>query len=393
MLAKIKDLNSEYLDEIVGYRRHLHQNPELSWKEEKTTDYIINFLEKLEIPYKRITKTGVVGIIEGKNPSKKCVAIRGDIDALPIQETNSCNYKSQNNGVMHACGHDVHTSSVMGAAKILLNLKSEFEGSVKLIFQPSEEKQPSGAKAMIEAGVLENPKVSAIIAQHVTPELEVGKIGHRPGKFMASADEIYIKVFGKGGHAAAPHKCIDPILIASHIVIALQQITSRQANPSVPTVLTIGDIRGYGATNIIPDTVELKGTLRTFDESWRNEMHHQILQISQGIANAYGGHVEVNIPEGVPFVANDPKINDIIKQAASEYMGGDKIVAMDIRMGAEDFSFYTHHVPAAFYRLGTGNEKKKITSNIHTSTFDIDETALEFSSGLMAYMAIKLLED
>lgn len=392
MIEKIKELNKQFEAEIISFRRHLHQHPELSWEEVQTTEYIKKFLEAHQIPYQQITPTGVVGMIHGKNPDSKCVAIRGDIDALPIEETKNCPYRSENEGVMHACGHDVHTASVMGAAKILLQLKDEFEGSVKLIFQPSEEKQPSGAKTMIEAGVLKNPDVSAIIAQHVTPELAEGKIGYRSGKFMASADEIYIKVIGKGGHGAAPHKCIDPILMASQMVIALQQITSRQANPAIPTVLTIGDIRGFGATNIIPDVVEMKGTLRTFDENWRNEMHQKIQQICEGIAAAFGGKVEITIPPGVPYVANDPVINDQIVRAAQDYMGEANVVEMDLRMGAEDFSFYTHHIPAAFYRLGTGNIQKNITSNIHTATFDVDEHCFGHSSGLMAYMALQLLK-
>jgi amidohydrolase len=392
VIDKIKALNKDYEAEIVSYRRHLHQYPELSWEEVETTAYIKKFLASNGIPHQQITTSGIVGLIHGKNPDSKCIAIRGDIDALPIAETNTCPYKSIHEGVMHACGHDVHTASVMGAAKILMQLKEEFEGTVKLIFQPSEEKQPSGAKTMIEAGVLKNPDVSAIIAQHVTPELAEGKIGYRSGKFMASADEIYIKVIGKGGHGAAPHKCIDPILMAAQMVIALQQITSRQANPAVPTVLSIGDIRGFGATNIIPDVVELKGTLRTFDEAWRKEMHRKIHEICEGIASAYGGKVEISIPPGVPYVANDPAINDEIVRAAQEYMGESNVVEMDLRMGAEDFSFYTHHIPAAFYRLGTGNIEKNITSNIHTATFDVDEHCFAHSSGLMAYMALQLLK-
>ncbi len=391
-LEKIREINQSIFSDIVEFRQHMHRFPELSWEESNTATYVESILEKHQISFSRIAVNGVVAIIHGNNPSKKCIALRADMDALPIHELSTAKYCSTIPNVMHACGHDAHTASLLGTAIILNTLKSEWEGSVKLIFQPSEEKQPSGAKAMIDAGVLINPKVDAILGQHVTPELEVGKIGYRAGKFMASADELYIKVIGKGGHAASPHKCIDPILIASHIVIALQQLVSRNASPIIPTVLSIGDISGKGATNIIPDFVEMKGTLRTFDEKWRSEMHQKIVDICESIATGMGGKVEVHIPPGIPYVENNIDLTNQFVEFSKVYLGEDKIVEMDIRMGAEDFSYYTHQVPAFFYRLGTGNISKGITANIHTPNFDIDEDAFKHSSGLMAFVAMEMLK-
>jgi amidohydrolase len=289
----LEQFQNQYYESLQTWRRHLHQNPELSWEEYETTAYIEQVLRKIGITaIQKPLKTGLIALIEGKNPSKKCVALRADIDALPIQEANSCEYKSTKEGIMHACGHDVHSTCLLGAAKYLWEHRADFEGTIKLIFQPSEEKQPSGAEALIEAGALANPTVSSIIGLHVTPELETGKLGFRKGKFMASADEIYMTVHGKGGHAASPHLCIDPIIISANILIALQQLVSRYSNPITPTVLSFGDIHGFGATNIIPEKVTLKGTLRTFDEAWREVLHSKINSICQNIAESFGGSCE-----------------------------------------------------------------------------------------------------
>ena len=381
-----------FKDLLLEWRRHLHSRPELSWQELETTEFILNELKKLGIEdISRPLKTGLVAKIE--NGKGKCVALRADIDALPITEQNTCSYKSQNDGVMHACGHDVHSTCLLGAAKYLIENRDKWQGTIVLIFQPSEEKQPSGAEALIKAGVLEESKIEAILGLHVTPELEVGKLGFREGPFMASADEIYMTVIGKGGHGASPHLCIDPIVLSAHIILALQNLVSRYADPKTPTVLTFGDIHGSGATNIIPEKVELKGTLRTFDEKWRKEVQQKTKEIAQGIARRFGGDCVVDIPEGVPFVNNEPVLTNKISLLAEHLLGKENVVAMPMRMGAEDFSFYGHHCAASFFRLGTGNDKKGTTITVHNSKFEIDEDALIVGSSAMAKMAIGLLND
>lgn len=390
----LEQFQNQYYESLLTWRRHLHQYPELSWEEYETTAYIEQELQKIGITaIQKPLKTGLIALIEGKNPSKKCVALRADIDALPIQEANNCEYKSTKEGIMHACGHDVHSTCLLGAAKYLWEHRADFEGTIKLIFQPSEEKQPSGAEALIEAGALANPSVSSIIGLHVTPELETGKLGFRKGKFMASADEIYITVHGKGGHAASPHLCIDPIIISANILIALQQLVSRYSNPTTPTVLSFGDIHGHGATNIIPEKVTLKGTLRTFDEAWREVLHSKINSICQNIAESFGGHCEIDIPKGLSYVNNDDNITEIIQNTASKLLGKENVVEMPIRMGAEDFSAYGHQIPSSFFRLGTGNIAKNITATVHNPKFDIDEAALAIGSLAMAKMGLQLLED
>jgi amidohydrolase len=378
-----------YHQELVRWRRHVHSHPELSWQELQTTQYIIDELTGLGInSIEKPLNTGLVATIE--NGKGKTIALRADIDALPIAEQNTCEYKSQNDGIMHACGHDVHTTCLLGAAKYLVENKDKWRGTIKLIFQPSEEKQPSGAEAMIKAGVLKS--VESIIGLHVTPELEVGKLGFRKGPFMASADEIYMTVIGKGGHGASPHLCIDPIVLSAHIILALQNLVSRYADPKTPTVLTFGDIHGHGATNIIPEKVELKGTLRTFDEKWRKEAQQKIKDIAQGIARSFGGDCLVDIPEGVPFVNNDSSLTDTISNLAKKMLGAENVVEMPIRMGAEDFSFYGHHCAASFFRLGTGNAEKGTTITVHNPKFDIDEDALVIGSSAMAEMAMELVK-
>jgi amidohydrolase len=370
----------------------LHAHPELSYQEYNTAKFIAKQLLSFGIQvHEGIAGTGVVAIIEGKNPTKKIIALRADIDALPIQEINSKEYKSTNKGVMHACGHDVHTASLLGTAKILNQIKSQFEGSVKLIFQPGEEKNPGGASIMIKEGVLENPAPSAILGQHVFPLLPVGKIGFREGKYMASSDEIYLRVVGKGGHGATPELTIDPVVIASHIIIALQQIISRNASPKHPTVLTFGKITADGATNIIPDEVNIAGTFRALDERWREEGLRKIKKMAESIAEGMGGECEVDIHHGYPCLENDPMLTRSIKQAAEEYVGKENVVDIDLTLGSEDFAYYSQVIPASFYRLGTRNESKGITSYVHTPTFDIDEDALTLAPGLMAWMAIAQL--
>ena len=390
---KIRSLAQEYHQDVVACRRHLHQNPELSFQEFETQKFVERKLDEFGITdHTRMANTGVVAIIKGKNPDSRVVALRGDMDALPIQETNKKDYASQNAGVMHACGHDVHTSSLLGAGRILNKLKDQFEGTIKLIFQPGEEKLPGGASMMIKEGVLENPKPHSVIGQHVMPQIDAGKAGFRKGLYMASTDEIYVTVTGKGGHGAMPHLTIDPVLIASNMIVSLQQIVSRHAKPSVPSVLSFGKFIANGATNVIPDSVYLEGTFRTLDEEWRNEAHRKIKLLAESIVEGMGGKVDFNIVRGYPFLINNEALTGRVQGYAEEYLGNDKVEALEIWMAAEDFAFFSQQAEACFYRLGVRNEQKGITSSVHTSTFDIDETALETGIGLMAWIAVRELE-
>ncbi len=394
MINKIKSIASNLHEEIRTIRRHIHQNPELSFQEFNTQKYVWQQLENAGIANKqKIADTGIVAIIEGKNPSKKVVALRGDMDALPIMEANDVPYKSNNTGVMHACGHDVHTSCLLGAAKILNQLKGEFEGSIKLVFQPGEEKLPGGASVMIKEGVLKNPDVNNIIGQHVMPLLPMGKVGFRKGLYMASTDEIYMTIRGKGGHGAQPHQNIDPVVAMAQVITALQQVVSRLASPIVPSVLSFGKIIANGATNIIPNEVYLEGTFRTLDEEWRAKAHESIVKIARGISESLGCRCDIEIRKGYPFLKNDPDLTQKAIDNAIKYMGEENVVNLDMWMAAEDFSYYSQELPACFYRLGTRNEGKGITSHVHTPTFDIDEDALPIGMGLMAWLAIAELEN
>ncbi len=389
LVDSVKELSEKYFDDTVENRRHLHAHPELSYKEHNTAKYVAQQLKAFGLePIEGVADTGVVATVQGKNPSKQVVALRADMDALPIQEKNEVSYKSTVSGVMHACGHDVHTASLLTTSRILNELREHFEGTVKFIFQPGEEKNPGGASLMIKDGVLRNPEPKSIVGQHVMPLIPVGKIGFREGMYMASCDEIYLTVIGKGGHGAAPDLAVDPIVIASHIVIALQQIISRNASPKQPTVLTFGNIIGEGATNIIPNEVKIAGTFRAMNEEWRESALQKIKKMAESIAEGMGGKCEVNISRGYPFLQNDPALTKRIRSAAEQYVGKENIVDLDITLGAEDFSYYSQVIPASFYRLGTRNESKGITSYVHTPTFNIDEEALRIAPGLMAWMAL-----
>jgi amidohydrolase len=391
IIEKIKSLAAAYTAETVAHRHHIHQHPELSFQEFETQAYVQNQLKLMGIDSSPLANTGLVALIQGNKPDRRVVALRADMDALPIWETNDVPYKSQNPGVMHACGHDVHTASLLGTAYILNSIKDSFEGTVKLIFQPAEEKAPGGASIMIKEGVLENPKPASIFGQHVATNVPVGKIGFREGMYMASTDELYIKVIGKGGHGAMPDACIDPIVIASHIIVAMQQIISRNKNPKFPSVLTFGKIEGLGATNVIPDEVNIAGTFRAMDETWRAEGLAKMKKLAEGIADAMGGSAVFEVLKGYPFLQNDPELTRKAKAAAIDYMGADNVVDLDLWMAGEDFAFYTHHVDACFYRLGIRNDARGITSGVHTPTFDIDEKALSIGPGLMAWLAVSEL--
>jgi amidohydrolase len=391
MKEQIQALAKKYHQDTISIRRHIHANPELSFKEIQTGKYITEKLGAMGIVYQRMAENGVVALIKGKNPDKNVVALRADIDALPIVEANNVPYKSQNEGIMHACGHDVHTASLLGAARILNELKGDFEGTIKLIFQPAEELLPGGASIMIKEGVLRNPTPTSIFGQHVHPPLETGKIGLRGGMYMASADEIYITITGKGGHGAMPQECIDPVTIAAQMITALQQVISRQLDQTVPALLTFGSIIANGSTNIIPNEVKIKGTFRCMNEEWRMIAHEKMHKMGVGIVEAMGGKCEFNIMKGYPCLHNDEPLTAKVKGFAIEYLGEENVVDLPLRMTAEDFSYYSQEMPATFYRLGTGNIAKGITSPVHTDTFDIDELALEVGAGLMAWLAIKEL--
>lgn len=390
--SKIQEAATNSLTEIIEIRRHLHTYPELSFEEFKTAEYIASKLKKYQIPFTSgVVKTGIVGIIEGKNPSKKVIALRADMDALPITEANTCEYKSKNIGVMHACGHDVHSASLLGAAKILNELKNEFEGTIKLFFQPGEEKLPGGASLMIQEGVLENPTTQTMFGQHVFPTMEAGKVGFRNGMYMASTDEIYICVKGKGGHAAMPKDYNSPLLIASKILLELNKEFMQQEQPA-PTVLAFGKIVGNGATNVIPDEVNIEGTFRTLNEEWRREAKIKMKALAEKIAADMGGSCNYVIENGYPFLVNDETTTTRARAAAEAYLGKENVEELPLRMTAEDFAFFSQKVPSCFYRLGTANKAKGITSGVHTATFDIDEKALEIGAGLMAWLAVNELE-
>ena len=383
---KIKDLARQYAPEFIEVRHHLHAHPELSYQEYETSKFVQQKLSEYNIPFEVKATTGVIGLINGKNPGSRIVALRADMDALPIEEQNDIPYKSTKKGLMHACGHDVHTSCLLGAAKLLSQIKNEWEGTVKLIFQPGEEKNPGGASLLIKEGVLENPEPQGIFALHVNPQLEVGNLSFRSGKVMASADEIYITIRSKGGHAAAPQLTADTILIASHLIVALQQVISRNNNPLLPSVLSITSVQGGYTTNVIPSEVKLMGTFRAMDEEWRFKAHDIIRKLSTELVHSMGAELDLHIDVGYPTVYNNEQLNDVAKEIAKQYMGTDKVGETEIRMGAEDFGYYSQQIPGCFFRLGTGNKIKGITSGVHTPLFNIDEDAIETGIGIMAIL-------
>jgi len=371
----------------------MHQWPELSYEEVETSSYISALLTKAGIEHARnIGGHGIVAIISGQKPSDKVIALRGDMDALPIHEENETEYRSKRDGIMHACGHDVHTTSLLGTAMILQELRADFAGSVKFLFQPAEERLPGGASLMIKDGALKNPSPGAIFGQHVHPPLEVGKIGVKSGMYMASTDELYMTVTGKGGHAALPHDLVDPVIITANILVALQQVASRHADPTIPTVLSFGKINSTGgATNVIPSEVKLEGTFRTMDEAWREKAHEHIRTICHSVAEAHGGKCDINIMRGYPFLMNDDELTARFRDYAVDFLGADNVVDLPIRMTAEDFAYYTQEMPACFYRLGISNFEKGGSSPLHTPTFDVDEDCLRIGMGLMAYAALSEL--
>jgi amidohydrolase len=391
LIDDIRQLANSKTDTVVQYRRHLHANPELSFLEYETSSFVKSRLDELNISWKPMAGTGVVALIKGEKSSDSVIALRADMDALPITEANNVPYVSKNNGVMHACGHDVHTSSLIGTASILQTIKHQFGGTVKLIFQPGEEKLPGGASMMIKEGVLKNPVPEIVIGQHVSPLIKAGKIGLRKGKFMASMDEIIVTVHGKGGHGAQPHHNIDPVIIAAQILVSLQQIVSRMAIPAIPTVLSFGKLIANGSINVIPDEVYMEGTFRTLDENWRADAHIRMKKMAEGIAKSMSGSCDFIINKGYPFLINEEKLTAKLSAYAEDYLGKENVEQVEAWMAAEDFAYYSQSLNSCFYLLGIANTEKKIVSSLHSSTFDIDENALSASIGLMAYMAVKCL--
>lgn len=397
MYQLIQKLSDKYFLLAQEVRNHLHQYPELSFQEFNTAAYISDKLNSYNIPHKTgIAKTGIIGEISGKNPNNKLIALRADIDALPIEEKNNHSYCSKNNGVMHACGHDAHTAILLATVCLLHELKEQWEGTIRFIFQPGEEKLPGGASLMIEEGVLANPKPDAIVGLHVFPEMEFGHVGFKKGMYMASTDELYLKVIGKGGHAALPMQYNNPLVVSAAIITTLNNYfmndVTKKIPDNIPTVLAFGKINSLGgATNVIPDSVELQGTFRTMNEPWRKRAHQILQDIVTETANQFGARAELNIIKGYPFLVNDEKITDIAQHAAAKILGADKVHELNIRMTAEDFAWYTHHVPACFFRLGVANKAKGITAAVHTPTFDIEPLSLKTGITTLSAIAMALL--
>lgn len=388
----IQTLAHSLSGELVNIRRYIHQNPELSFHEFQTTEYIRQLLTSWGIEILDYgLDNGVVGLLRGNQDNGKCIALRADLDALPIHELTGKEYASAEQGIMHACGHDAHTTCLLGAAKILHTLREQWEGSIKLIFQPGEEKFPGGASLLIEKGVLENPSVDAAIALHVYPELEAGKVGFRSGSYMASADEIYITIHGTGGHGALPHIQTDAVYVASQVIVNLQAVISRMMPASVPAVLSFGRMIADGATNVLPPKVEIAGTFRCMDETWRKTAHAQIFSVVQGITSAYNARHDMEILNGYPSLYNDPLLTENCSVAAREYVGEDNVVPLDIRMTAEDFAWYSRKAPVCFFRLGTGGPGDQNRHSVHSPYFDIDENALVTGAGMMAWLGTRYL--
>jgi amidohydrolase len=394
LAENIKHLAGEFYSDIVGIRRHLHRFPEMSYEEFSTSAYIQEQLRILDIPYQSgYVKTGIIGRIEGNNPGKRIIALRADMDALPIAEMNVIPYKSEHPGKMHACGHDLHMAALLGAARILRKIRDTFEGTVLLVFQPAEEKLPGGANLLMQEKAFEGCTPNLIIGQHVLPGLPAGTVGYKPGVYMASSDEIYLTVKGKGGHAAVPHQLIDPVVIAAHIIVALQQIVSRNANAAIPSVLSFGKIEASGAVNIIPAEVKIEGTFRTMNEPWRKEAHEKISKLAKAMAEGMGATCDVNILHGYPVLENHSGYTARAVELSRQLLGTEKVIDLELRMTSEDFAYYAQHFPAVFYRFGTTDSQGQFTAPLHSATYMADETALITAMGNLAWLALSFLQE
>jgi amidohydrolase len=389
---EIKKWSQKNFPDVKNWREYLHAHPELSFKEFNTSLYIQTILREKGIPFRTgIAGTGIVGELKGNDPESKVVLLRADMDALPIQEKNEVTYKSKHEGIMHACGHDVHSACLLGALSILAETKEKWKGTVKFIFQPGEEVLPGGASIMIQEGVLENPKVDSAIALHVFPSMETGKVGFKDGMYMASTDEIYLTIKGQGGHAAMPSEYINPLLVSAEVLQTLNEEFMLNNKSDIPTVLAFGSIEGKGATNVIPEEVKLCGTFRTMNEEWRESAHEKIKSLVEGICQKWNAKAILKIEKGYPFLVNDISVTEKAKNVAKKYLGENNVEELPLRMTAEDFAYFSQKVPSCFFRLGTGNSAKGIVSGVHSATFDVDERCLEIGSGLMAALAIEEL--
>ena len=379
LIQHIQKRSSELFEKVKAHREYIHMHPELSFSEHETMKYVCGVLSRIGIEHTAgVGGTGITAIIRSSRhlTSDSCIGLRADLDALPIKEENDVPYRSQSEGVMHACGHDVHTAILLGAAEILWEMRESLPKPVKLIFQPGEEKNPGGATLMIADGVLKNPEVSKIFALHVFPELETGKVGFKEGIYMASCDEIYITIHGKGGHGALPHNCIDPIVTGANLILQLQQIVSRKCDPKIPCVLSFGHFEALGATNVIPEKAHIKGTFRTMNEEWREDALQLIENMTRSIVEANGARAEIEISRGYPYLENDSDTTQKLRSKAEIVLGKNNIIELPIRLTAEDFSFYSQIIPACFFRLGVRNEAKGIVHGVHHPKFDIDPEAL-----------------
>lgn len=394
LIDTIKERVEAHFNETVLRRQELHQHPELSFQEYQTAAYIKAVLDKLSIPYLPVAETGVAAWITGKKSlSDDVIVLRADIDALPIQELNEISYKSNHDGVMHACGHDFHTSNLLGVATVLQELEHSFSGRVLLLFQPAEERIPGGAQEILRSGVFDEyeSRIKAVLGLHVSPQLGVGEVGVCPGKFMASSDEFYVRIKGKGGHAAEPHRAIDPVYIGAQLVSSLQHVISRRANPAIPSVLTFGRFIGNGAVNVIPDEVYMEGTFRTMDEQWRKEALEQIEYLIRELPQSFGAEVELTIKNGYPFLYNDPSLSQDISNYMAEILSKENVKDIGIWMAAEDFAYYSHRFPSLFFLVGIRNAQREPQYGLHNAKFNLDEDSFRTSMQAMVYASIRLL--
>lgn len=395
VLDRIRPLADDGFSEVVRLRRLIHRRPELAFEERETAALVAATLREIGLdPTEGVARTGVVAHIEGARPGPT-VALRADIDALPITEATGLEFASEHEGRMHACGHDAHTAMLLGAARILHALRDELAGTVRLVFQPSEEKAPGGASVMIEDGVLSemagHDGVERIFGQHVVPHLPAGVLGVRGGTFMASADEVYLTIRGEGGHAASPELLTDTVLVQAHVLTALQAVVSRNRPPGVPSILSFGRVEAKGATNVIPDEVTIAGTFRSMDEDWRFRAHDLIRRTAQKTAEAFGATCEVEVVVGYPVLRNDEAAAAFVRETAVAYVGEERVVDLPMWYASEDFAFYTERVPGAFSVLGVGNEAEGITHGLHTPKMTVDEEALRTGTGFLAALAARQL--